>query len=158
MLFSRKTRYALMACTVLAQEYGKSPVSVSTIAESEGIPKRFLESILSKLRGRGVVKSVRGKDGGYCLTRHPKQIRIDDIILECENDIYMECLHPSGNLHCEFNKNLHECKLRQNFSKVYGQLFAVLHNTTLQSLMSSASFTMLVEEGRKTTDDSKSVS
>ena len=53
-MISKKAKYALKALKVLAQAYEKGPLLISHIAESEHIPKKFLEAILLELRNHGI--------------------------------------------------------------------------------------------------------
>ena len=68
-MLSKKTRYAILALASLAREFGNGPVPISRIAGDEHIPQRFLEGILLELKNGGVLGSVRGKAGGYYLSR-----------------------------------------------------------------------------------------
>ena len=64
MILSKKTRYAIVALTRLAREYGRGPIQIKEIAESEKIPQSFLENILLELRKMGILGSKLGKAGG----------------------------------------------------------------------------------------------
>ena len=55
-MISKKAKYALKALKVLAQEFEKGPVLISTIADNENIPKKFLEAILLELRNHGILQ------------------------------------------------------------------------------------------------------
>ena len=59
---------------------GKGPLKISEIAKAQKIPVRFLEVILSQLKGSGFVASKRGFYGGYTLVRSPSQITVGDIL------------------------------------------------------------------------------
>ena len=50
MILSKKTRYAMLALTKLANEYGKGAILISEMAQSENLPQRFLENILQELK------------------------------------------------------------------------------------------------------------
>jgi len=80
MKLSTKGRYGVMAMVVLAQKKFGSIVPISTLAESQDISINYLEQIFNKLRHGGLVKSIRGTSGGYCLTREPCEITILDIM------------------------------------------------------------------------------
>lgn len=103
MMLSTKARYAVMAMVYLAgQEENGKPVSLSQIAESQNISLSFLEQIFILLRGSGLVKSVRGPGGGYCLTRASDGISVSDVILSVEEPMKMtRCAekNSSGCLH-----------------------------------------------------------
>ncbi len=59
-MISQKARYALRALLYLAARGDTAPVQISEIAESENIPRKFLEQILLELKKPGIVRSVRG--------------------------------------------------------------------------------------------------
>ncbi len=65
----------------LAAQYGSDePVRIRTIAESHGIPSRFLVQILLQLKGAGFVSSTRGAAGGYKLIRDPTEVTLGDVM------------------------------------------------------------------------------
>jgi len=63
MILSKKTRYAIVALTRLAREYGNRPMQIREIAVEEKIPQSFLENILLDLKKIGVLGSNLGKAG-----------------------------------------------------------------------------------------------
>ncbi len=63
-MISQKAKYALRALVALAKKPQGLPVFIGDIAESENIPKKFLEQILLDLKHHGLVASRRGKAGG----------------------------------------------------------------------------------------------
>jgi Rrf2 family protein len=80
-LFSAKAEYACIAMLELATRHGDpTPVRLKAIADSHGIPKRFLVQILLQLKGAGLVASTRGASGGYHLARKPDEISLADVI------------------------------------------------------------------------------
>jgi len=79
-MISKKAKYALKALKVLAQNFEKGPVLISFIADSENIPKKFLEAILLELRNHGILQSQKGKGGGYYLRIPPDQVTFAKII------------------------------------------------------------------------------
>jgi Rrf2 family protein len=64
----------------LAKHRGKGPTKISDIADAQSIPVRFLEVILNKLKGSGLIDAKRGFYGGYYLTRPPERITVADIM------------------------------------------------------------------------------
>lgn len=80
MRVSQRGLYALKALVHLAVAYGRGVVKIREVAEAEGIPEKFLESILLSLRNARVVSSQRGRDGGYRLRRPPEEILIGDVV------------------------------------------------------------------------------
>lgn len=87
MRISAKADYAVRAAIELAAAPDGKAVPAERIATSQGIPRGFLEHILSELRVAGVVRSQRGTDGGYRLAREPRQITIADIIRAVEGPL-----------------------------------------------------------------------
>ena len=77
---SKKSGYAIRGLLELALRGDSEPVTVRTLAESQGIPTRFLEIILNELKQGGFVLSIRGKAGGYLLARGTEEITIGQVI------------------------------------------------------------------------------
>lgn len=85
MNLSAKTEYACIAVLELALHYdAEKPLRVREIAESHGIPSRFLVQILLQLKSAGIVISERGATGGYRLARDPDQLSLADVMLASE--------------------------------------------------------------------------
>lgn len=85
MKLSAKSDYATRAVLGLARRHsaGRS-VRAEDLAEQEGVPPNYLVQILIELKAQGLVKSVRGKEGGYLLARAPSEITLGDVI---------QCIH-----------------------------------------------------------------
>ena len=77
---SRKARYALRALYALANDESGGPVLIADLAEREHIPHKFLELILLELRNAGILRSKKGKGGGYALARPPREVTLGQII------------------------------------------------------------------------------
>ena len=80
MRISAKADYAVRAAVELAVNAGAAQVTAETLADSQAIPRKFLEAILSDLRRAGLVVSVRGSGGGYRLGPDPGQVTVADVI------------------------------------------------------------------------------
>jgi Rrf2 family protein len=76
---SAKVDYAVRAMCAVA-DAGDRPVTAEALASSQGLPPKFLESILNDLRRAGLLRSQRGAEGGYRLARTAKEITVADII------------------------------------------------------------------------------
>ena len=104
-MLSKKTRYAILALASLAREFGNGPVPISRIAGDEHIPQRFLEGILLELKNGGVLGSVRGKAGGYYLSRDPGEVTLCDVVTRFEGTAGMlACASGRPGCSCEFSK------------------------------------------------------
>ena len=80
-IVSAKTEYACIAILELATRHESGePVRVRDIADSHGIPSRFLVQILLQLKSAGLVNSTRGSAGGYQLARDPSEITLSEVM------------------------------------------------------------------------------
>jgi len=85
MNISAKTEYACIAVLELAANYGAvRPMRIRDIAESNGIPSRFLVQILLQLKAAGIVGSTRGAAGGYKLMRPPAELSLAEVMAVSE--------------------------------------------------------------------------
>ena len=133
---SKKTRYAIIALVKLSKEYGKGPVLISEIAESEQLPQRFLENILLELKKMGILGSRLGKTGGYFLNRKPNEVSLDEIVRHFEGSIAMlYCISEKSYQPCEFCKREDDCKIRLVFKEIRDNTLGVLSKTTLDQLV-----------------------
>lgn len=83
MRVSARCDYACKALLELALQWpNKEPVHISVISEKQGIPMKYLVHILIQLKRMGFVESVRGRDGGYILTRPPSSIKLGEVMQE----------------------------------------------------------------------------
>ena len=84
---SNKSRYAIAALLALAEFYNSGLLQIKDIASRCDIPHQFLEQIFNRLGKAGIVKSTRGKKGGYELAQPPGQITVLQIVNALEGDI-----------------------------------------------------------------------
>lgn len=71
----------------LASYCEKSPVSISSISARQDLSVTYLEQLLAKLRKAGLVKSIRGAQGGYVLTKDASEISVGEILRALEGDL-----------------------------------------------------------------------
>ncbi len=96
MKFSTRTLYGLKAILVLASRFGEGSLSVSQIAKKESISVAYLEQILNALKKKGVVKSVRGPQGGYVLTKKPSDISLKTLFYVLADEVQEETNGHAG--------------------------------------------------------------
>ena len=126
----------MLALTRLAKEYGKGTLMISEIAESEKIPKRFLESILLELKKQGYLASKLGKKGGYYLLKSPDKISLLEIVRIFEGSIAMlRCTSEKFYQPCEHCKDEATCSIRGTFKDIREYTYNKLVNTTLDKLI-----------------------
>ena len=137
MRFSTRTRYGLRAMVDLALHYNPNATTpLAQVAERQGISEGYLEQVMTDLRKGGLVRSVRGSQGGYLLERKPFQITVGDII---------RCLDgPLGPTGCVKEENPESCDrfdtcvTRILWERIRESIASVVDNTTLEDLCKEA--------------------
>ena len=87
MKLSSKGRYAVMALADIAMFDLREPVSLREISLRQGISLDYLEQLFLKLKKNKIVNSIRGKRGGYTLSRDASDIKISDIFFAIEEEV-----------------------------------------------------------------------
>ena len=90
MKFGKKTRYGLTALVDLAAQPSTTPVALKTIAERNDISLQFLEHIFASFRRTGIVKSVKGSQGGYNLAKDADKITVASVVEALEGSYHLE--------------------------------------------------------------------
>ena len=132
---SRKARYALRALYALAADEARGPVLISELAEREKIPRKFLEAILLELKNAGILKSKKGKGGGYALVRSADQITMGQIIRVIDGPLApIPCASERAFVRCEECTDEATCGTRQVMKKVRDAIAAILDTPTLEDV------------------------
>ena len=96
MKLNSKSRYAVMALADIASFNKQNPVSLRDISLRQNISLVYLEQIFSKLKKSNIVKSIRGANGGYVLTRDPEQIKLSNIFSAVDEKVKtLQCKRES---------------------------------------------------------------
>ena len=117
MNFTTKSHYAVNALADL--EYLSaydSPVSLKDISARQGINLTYLEQLFRKLRIAGIVKSVRGRKGGYVYAKNPKNITIKKIMEAVDENL--DSTNCSGTSTCHFGNKCNSHKLWDDLNNV----------------------------------------
>ena len=89
MKLSVKSDYAARAVLGLARVFMSGEVKrIEELASAQSIPPKYLVQILIDLKSKGIVKSVRGKEGGYLLARAPAEISLGDVLRAAHGDVF----------------------------------------------------------------------
>lgn len=130
MKLSTKGRYGVKAMVDLALHYGGDPVSIKSISERQGISEYYLEQLFSPLRKSKLINSIRGAQGGYMLSREPKDITVAEIMEVLEGPIEISnCVEGNS---CN---NLDCCATRLLWAKIKNSIDSVTKSTTLEDIV-----------------------
>lgn len=137
MKVAKKTEYGLRAMVCLALKGGqKQAVALPIIAQSEEIPEQFLDQIFSKLRRAGFVKSVRGVNGGYLLSRPPEDISIGELVRVLEGSLSpIGCVTEENADPGDFCGRFSACHTRNVWLRVMNAITHALDSLTLAEVM-----------------------
>lgn len=132
MKFSTRARYGLRAMVELALHYEKGYTSVRTISENQGISEAYLEQIMSNLVKSGLIKSNRGMQGGYTLTKEPAKILVGEIIRALEGPVVpVDCVNTDFPATCD---RFEKCVSRLVWEKVKTVIDEALNSLSLEEL------------------------
>lgn len=101
MKISTKGRYALRLMLDLAIYNTGVPISLKDVAKRQQISEKYLEQIISLLNKAGFVRSVRGPQGGYMLTKEPREYTVGKILRLTEGDLAPVRCVEAGGIECE---------------------------------------------------------
>ncbi|MCJ8164081.1 Rrf2 family transcriptional regulator [Pontibacter sp. E15-1] len=146
-MLSKKAKYALKALLHLTRQHDKGLVIISDIAEKERIPRKFLEAILVDLKTNGVLQSVRGKNGGYYLSKSPGEVSVGNVIRMIDGPLApIPCVSHLYYRKCDECIDEATCEIRIVMKKVRDATAEILDNTFLSDLETISG---LVEEERE---------
>jgi Rrf2 family protein len=104
-----RVRYAARAVLYLSEKYGEGPVALHRISDDQEISIKYLENIMRALLTAGIVRSDKGKNGGFTLARHPKDVTMSDVVEATEGSISLVfCVKEPENC-----KRADECSMRE---------------------------------------------
>lgn len=132
MRVSTRLRYGLRFLARLAQLFESAmPLKAQDVAEIEHLSPDYLRQIAAMLEARGIVRSIRGKKGGYVLARPPEMITLLEVVQALEGPIHpVECLaNPS------FCSLVTSCNTRKLWEETAACLTGFFASKTLKSLV-----------------------
>jgi Rrf2 family protein len=137
-MLSQKARYALHALIVLAEHGAGEPKMIADIAKEARVPRKFLEQILLELKKRGIVRSLRGRAGGYLLGKAPKAITFAEVIRTIDGPLALApCVSTTAYHRCEDCVDEETCAIRKVLLAARDATAAVLEERTLAGAMAS---------------------
>ncbi len=131
MILSKKSRYGLRALVDLSVNSKTEHMALNLIAERNGISPQYLEQVFAALRRAGIVKSIKGPQGGYLLARPAGEITVSEIVLALDGSYFVEEEEsPAGSSVYGITETLQKMII----DPVNRNLDEVLRNITLEDL------------------------
>ncbi len=130
MNLSTRARYGLRAMVELAGHYGQGSTNMQAIAEGQGLPRKYLDTLFNALKVSGLVISRRGVGGGWELTRPPAEIRLSEILIPLEGSLgLVQCVdfpHTCAKHDC--------CNARELYTEMQAAILDVIDRYTLADM------------------------
>lgn len=134
-MLTMKTKYALKALAMLANAPPGEPLLIATIAEQEDIPLKFLQLILRELRQHGVLRSRKGRGGGYLLGKPADSVTLASLIRILDGPMApVPCLSKTAYQRCDGCTDEATCGVRLILREAHEATLRVLDTRTLADL------------------------
>ena len=131
MQVSTKGRYGLRLMAALVAQYGKGVVKVDKLSESEEITINYIHVLMNSLKTAGLVRAIRGPNGGYELAMPPDEMTAYDVVTALEGRIEpVECVHTPS-----MCKVVGQCMTRDVWCDLAKAYEEVLKKYTLRMLL-----------------------
>lgn len=130
MRLTTKGRFAVTAMIDLGLRHARGPVTLAGISERQRISLSYLEQLFGRLRRHGIVESVRGPGGGYCLARDMRDISVADIIRAVDEPIDATQCGGLGN--CRDDE---PCMTHELWTGLNAHIYAYLESVNLAMLV-----------------------
>jgi Rrf2 family protein len=142
MMFSTRAEYGVRVMVELARRGAdgeRECVSLSEIADGDGLPLAYLEHLAARLRKAGLVESRRGARGGYLLARPAEEISMAEVVEALEGSIApIECISEGADGHLVCTRETetdHVCPTKLLWTRVRGSVVRTLEETRLSDLV-----------------------
>jgi len=133
MQISTKSEYGLRCLLALARVSGKQSLSLSDIIARERLPKPYAQQILVRLRRAGLVRSIRGTQGGFALAKPASEISVGAIVRTLEGIPFENtCGHFNSRTDCG---RLGDCSIRPVWNMIGQRLWDALDKILLSDLL-----------------------
>ena len=130
MRLTTKGRFAVTAMVDLAMHHGDGPVTLAEISSRQRISLSYLEQLFGKLRRHGLVESVRGPGGGYCLAKELGTVTVSEIILAVDEPI--DATQCGGKENCHDDR---KCLTHDLWAALNQHIFSYLDSVTLAGMV-----------------------
>jgi Rrf2 family protein len=135
MKISSKGRYALASVMCIAEKFESNEyISALAISERLGISKIYLEQVFALLKRGNVVTSIKGTQGGYQLSKHPKSVTAFDVLSVVELGLFEKTENSVKEKSPEIDEALEECV----FGVLDKNIELILKGITIETLLENA--------------------
>jgi Rrf2 family nitric oxide-sensitive transcriptional repressor len=132
MRLTNYTDYSLRVLLYLALKKENELSNIKEIADAYRISKNHLMKVIHELGKLGLIETIRGRNGGIRLAKHPAEINIGEVVAKTEDDFHIvECFRKDGNL-CAITP---ACKLKHVLYEALQAFITVLKGYTLEDLI-----------------------
>ena len=136
MKLSTKGRYGLRALIDLAVNSEAEAASISSIAQRQSLSESYLEQLMARLKKAGIVRSIRGAQGGYKLARAPEEISVGEILRALEGDLKpVDCPEIAGEGACS---GAGSCGTKSVWKKINDSINDAVDNIMLSELIAES--------------------
>ncbi|MDK1493927.1 Rrf2 family transcriptional regulator [Sinorhizobium sp. 7-81] len=131
-MLTKKGKYGLKALVDLARLDPGETAFVTEIAKRNNLPKKFLDTILLELRNVGILRSKKGPNGGYALSRPASEIMIGQVIRALDGPLApIRCASRTAFEACDDCNDPVGCQVRLSMTEVRDAIATILDNMTL---------------------------
>ena len=134
MRLNTKSRYAVMALADMASFKANKPISLRDISIRQSISLLYLEQIFLKLKKNNIVKSIRGSNGGYVLSKHPNNLKLSEIFLALDQNVKTVGCDKNSKKGC--NGRTTKCITHNLWDELDLHINAFFENKKLEDLIS----------------------
>ena len=134
-MLSSRAKYGLKAMVHLARREGEGTILIADIAQTENIPRKFLDAILLDLKVRGFLVSKKGKGGGYALGKAARTITVGDLVRALDGPLApVQCVSLTAYRRCIDCADEAGCAVRAVMQDVRDAIAQILDNTNLAQM------------------------
>lgn len=135
-MLTKKAKYGLIALIALGKRATGEPMLIADLARQEGIPLKYLESILLELKKHGVVASRKGRGGGYALARDPADVPVSKVLRVLEGPLALTpCVSEMAWRQCDECRDMETCAIRVTMGEVRSAVVKILDGTSLADVI-----------------------
>jgi len=129
-IFSKKCELGIQAVLFLSAQSDEYRFSAARISEKLNVPKEFVSKVLQTLSHKKLIKSRKGKNGGFCLGKKASEIRLIDIVEAIDGlDMFCNCVLGFSGCSAE-----HPCPVHDEWGELREKTLKMLSTNTLEDL------------------------